>query len=98
MSSFYGNTGGHIESVFAESWITEKVEAAVEAQIPTIQTETLIQIGLVSDEGNTQVNAVEAKGAEVLASIPEDYTTLNNEVEQLLATKPYVDSNDYIVF
>lgn len=36
----------------------------------------------VTAEGVIQVNAVAAKGAEVLASIPKDYTDLNNTVKQ----------------
>lgn len=41
------------------------------------------QLPLVTAEGTRQIGLVDAKGDEVLASIPADYTTLSNDVDDL---------------
>lgn len=46
------------------------------------QTKTQV-ISDIEAEGQTQISAVETKGAKVLESIPDDYTTLENRVDEL---------------
>ena len=54
-------------------------------------TQTKTQaISDVETEGQTQTNAVDAKGAQVLESIPDDYTTLENRVDELERNRAYV--------
>lgn len=54
-------------------------------------TQTKTQaISDVETEGQTQTNAVDAKGAQVLESIPDDYTTLENRVDELEQNRAYV--------
>ena len=72
------------------SFVNITVPAAVQSvtdegttQKGLVQGEGTTQIGLVSSEGTAQVGAVEAKGAEVLESIPEDYTELSDDVSDL---------------
>lgn len=65
---------------------TEAVEAAQAAAVQVVQTES-----------STQQADVQAKGEEVLASIPADYTTLNDDVSDLkrsLIAESAVDSSD----
>lgn len=44
---------------------------------------TAEQVAQIQSAGTTQINAVAAKGAQTLASIPQDYTTLSNDVGDL---------------
>lgn len=44
------------------------------------------QLQEIIDAGNTQVTAIQTKGAETIASIPEDYSTLSADVAQIDAT------------
>lgn len=54
-------------------------------------TQTKTQaISDVQEEGQTQTEAVDAKGAQVLESIPDDYTTLENRVDELEQNRAYV--------
>lgn len=53
------------------------------AQLGLVTAEGTRQIGLVTDEGTAQKAAVQEKGEQTLASIPEDYTTLRNDVSSL---------------
>lgn len=54
-------------------------------------TQTKTQaISDVEAEGQTQISAVDAKGAQVLESIPDDYTTLENRVDELEQNRAYV--------
>lgn len=54
-------------------------------------TQTKTQaISDVQAEGQTQTEAVDAKGAQVLESIPDDYTTLENRVDELEQNRAYV--------
>ncbi len=43
------------------------------------------QVSAVNSAGANQVSAVNTKGQEVLESIPEDYSTLSDEVDSLLS-------------
>ena len=52
-------------------------------QLTLVTNEGTRQIGLVTDEGTAQKAAVQEKGEQTLASIPEDYTTLRNDVSSL---------------
>lgn len=70
------------------------VEAAGTAQVGAVNTAGTTQKGLVQAEGTAQVGAVADKGAEVLASIPSDYTTLSGNVDDLMAE--IVDKADKI--
>lgn len=47
------------------------------------ENDTQTQINRINSAGTTQVNAVNAKGQETLASIPDDYTELSNDVDDL---------------
>lgn len=54
-------------------------------------TQTKTQaISDIEAEGQTQTSAVDAKGAQVLESIPDDYTTLENRVDELERNRAYV--------
>lgn len=54
-------------------------------------TQTKTQaISDIETEGQTQTEAVDAKGAQVLESIPDDYTTLENRVDELEQNRAYV--------
>ena len=54
-------------------------------------TQTKTQaISDVEAEGQTQISAVDAKGGQVLESIPDDYTTLENRVDELEQNRAYV--------
>lgn len=53
------------------------------------QTKTQV-ISDIEAEGQTQISAVETKGAKVLESIPDDYTTLENRVDELEQNRAYV--------
>lgn len=53
------------------------------------QTKTQV-ISDIEAEGQTQISAVDAKGAQVLESIPDDYTTLENRVDELEQNRAYV--------
>lgn len=81
------------------SFMNITVPAAVQSvtdegttQIGLVQGEGTTQIGFVSGEGTTQVGAVEAKGAEVLESIPEDYTELSDDVSGLKSATDELNS------
>lgn len=53
-------------------------------------TQTKTQaISDVEAEGQTQISAVDAKGGQVLESIPDDYTTLENRVDELEQNRAY---------
>lgn len=47
------------------------------------ENDTQTQINRINSAGTTQVNAVNAKGQETLASIPDDYTELSDDVNNL---------------
>ena len=47
------------------------------------ENDTQTQLNRITSAGTTQVNAVNAKGQETLASIPDDYTELSNNVDDL---------------
>lgn len=53
------------------------------AQLALVTAEGTRQVGLITAEGTTQKNAVIAKGQEVIESIPEDYSDLTSDVEDL---------------
>lgn len=72
-----GTTDGDTESVVSE------ITLALQNALTDIQAEGVTQKGLVTSEGTTQVGNVQAKGIEVLDSIPSDYTELSGDVEDL---------------
>lgn len=47
------------------------------------ENDTQTQINRINSAGTTQVNAVNTKGQETLASIPDDYTELSEDVDNL---------------
>ena len=59
------------------------VQAAGAAQVTAVQGAGTTQVAAVNAAGATQVDAVEDKGEEVLASIPQDYSALSGEVDDL---------------
>ena len=63
-------------------------------QLAAIASAGSTQLSTIGTAGWTQINAIEDKGAETLASIPDDYTTLSENVTEL---KSAIDSiNDSI--
>lgn len=61
----------------------DAVEQAGADQVQAVTDEGTTQIGAVIGEGDTQVQRVQDKGDEVLESIPDDYSVLNQEVNNL---------------
>lgn len=59
------------------------VNAAGTTQVGNVETAGSTQIAAVNAAGADQIDAVEDKGEEVLASIPDDYTELSEEVSTL---------------
>jgi hypothetical protein len=57
------------------------------------ETTTEEQVAAVNTAGANQVSAVQAKGQEVLESIPSDYTDLSNDVDNLQSAVDHVDGN-----
>ena len=53
------------------------------AKLALVTAEGTRQVGLITAEDTTQKNAVIAKGQEVIESIPEDYSDLVDDVEDL---------------
>ena len=47
------------------------------------ETATSDQVEAIEDAANAEISAIEAKGAETRESIPDDYTALSNEVDDL---------------
>lgn len=70
--------------------LTEQTKSGLLAEI---QAEGAAQRTSVTNTGTTQVSAVQAKGAETLASIPSDYTALSNEVDDLKNTLTQLDED-----
>lgn len=71
-------------------------------QLTLVTNEGTRQIGLVENEGTAQKAAVQEKGEQTLASIPEDYTTLRNDVSSLKSDFDNVDdvlntSNAFVI-
>lgn len=64
------------------------------AQLALVTAEGTRQVGLITAEGTTQKNAVIAKGQEVIESIPEDYSDLTSDVEDL---KSSLSENEYYI-
>ena len=60
-----------------------QINSAGSTQVGLVQDKGTEQVGAVGDKGTQQVGLVQAKGDEVLASIPSDYTTLSNEVNDV---------------
>lgn len=72
---------------------TDSVQAVNDTKDNAITEITQTKTQAISDveaEGQTQTNAVDAKGAQVLESIPDDYTTLENRVDELERNRAYV--------
>ena len=59
------------------------VQDAGAAQVTAVQGAGTTQVAAVNTAGAAQVDAVEDKGEEVLASIPQDYSALSGEVDDL---------------
>ena len=57
--------------------------AAKDTAISAITSQQATSVAAVTAEGTAQKNAVQAKGQEVIASIPQDYTALSTEVGDL---------------
>lgn len=71
----------------AETAATDAVTAAQTAAVQAVQTES-----------TTQQAAVQAKGAETIASIPEDYTALSDDVDDLKSAFSESTGNKEIIF
>lgn len=72
---------------------TDSVQAVNDTKDNAITEITQTKTQAISDvqaEGQTQTEAVDAKGAQVLESIPDDYTTLENRVDELEQNRAYV--------
>lgn len=72
---------------------TDSVQAVNDTKDNAITEITQTKTQAISDiqaEGQTQTEAVDAKGAQVLESIPDDYTTLEKCVDELEKNRAYV--------
>lgn len=97
-----GTTDGTAESVVSE--ITLALQSALSdisdeatTQIGLVTAEGTTQVGNVNTAGTTQVNAVNVKGQEVIASIPSDYTSLANAVEQISSYTKNMFDPSYLI-
>lgn len=59
------------------------VNAAGTTQVGNVNTAGTTQVAAVNQAGATQIQAVEDKGDEVIESIPQDYSELTAEVDEL---------------
>ena len=50
------------------------------------ETATSDQVEAIEDAASAEISAIEAKGAETRESIPDDYTALSEEVDELKST------------
>lgn len=57
---------------------------------------TANQIASITSAGTSQIQAIQNKGAETIASIPVDYTNLSNEVNDLKSAISAVENGGYI--
>ena len=64
------------------------VNSAGTTQTAAVNAAGATQTGNVNTAGATQIAAIEAKGEEVIESIPEDYTDLVNEVDDIIDALP----------
>ena len=72
------------------------VNTAGATQLSAINEAGTTQTGNVNTAGATQVAAIEAKGEETRESIPDDYTTLSNDVSDLKSALQSGDEEDAI--
>ena len=82
-----------IEETQARDLLTELLANLNNSKNDAITEITQTKTQAISDveaEGQTQTSAVDAKGAQVLESIPDDYTTLENRVDELEQNRAYV--------
>ena len=73
----------------AGSTQVQAVQTAGATQVTAVQGAGTTQVAAVNAAGATQVDAVEDKGEEVLASIPQDYSALSGEVDDLKSAINY---------
>ena len=59
------------------------VEAAGSNAVDAVESAETVAVQAVQTESTTQLAAIQAKGEETIASIPEDYTALSGEVDDL---------------
>lgn len=81
------------EEQIARDLLTELLVSLNNSKNNAITEITQTKTQAISDvqaEGQTQTEAVDAKGAQVLESIPDDYTTLENRVDELEQNRAYV--------
>lgn len=81
------------EEQIARDLLTELLVSLNNSKNNAITEITQTKTKAISDietEGQTQTEAVDAKGAQVLESIPDDYTTLENRVDELEQNRAYV--------
>lgn len=81
------------EEQIARDLLTELLVSLNNSKNDAITEITQTKTQAISDietEGQTQTEAVDAKGAQVLESIPDDYTTLENRVDELEQNRAYV--------
>lgn len=69
-----------------EQWRSQ-IFGAGDSVMANITTEGANQVTAVQNESATQQAAIELKGSETLATIPEDYTEVYNMAEEALRTK-----------
>lgn len=74
------------------------VNTAGSTQVNAVNGAGTTQVGNVNTAGGTQVAAVQAKGDEVIASIPEDYSDLTQEVSDLNQALSVYTGNEEIQF
>jgi hypothetical protein len=90
----YHLTGEQIKD-FAKNSVSEYIETAKTTSNQVLDRANTV-LKNVNTAGETQVANVEAKGEETLKTIPDDYTTIYNDLQGLLALGLYVSDDGYV--
>lgn len=87
ISKSYNTTPAHgtvLEGINAETYVPEEEQYDILTHLQAeLNNYTSIKKTELAMSGQTQLNAIQQKGAATLASIPEDYTTLNNKIKNM---------------
>lgn len=73
---------------------TSAVNAAGQTQTSAVNSAGQTKVTAVNDAGAAQIAAVQAKGVEVISSIPQDYTSLSNDVQDLSSAFESLPTNE----
>ena len=81
------------ESAVSAKNNADRAESALEDAVGTVTQQKNEALLAIRTEGETQKNAIEAKGEETIASIPKDYTELETSVQNNVDNINAVSSN-----